>query len=130
MKRVIIIEDDQLLAMVEERLISKLGYKVIGKASSGKEGLKLIDELKPDIVVTDHHLLDNMSGLDLVKELRKKNNKVPVVFLSGEANFELKEKAIQYDCVDCLFKPVTMETLRKPLTEAAALASERSIYAA
>ncbi len=130
MKRVVIIEDDMLLAMVEERLLTKLGYEVIGKAASGSKGLKLIRELKPDIVLTDHHLLDDMSGLDVVKALRAENNAVPVLFLSGESSSELREKVFSYDCVDCLFKPVTMETLKKPLKEASMLASEIEMYAA
>lgn len=130
MKRVVIIEDDMLLAMVEERLLTKLGYNVIGKAASGSQGLKLIRELKPDIVLTDHHLLGDMSGLDVVKALRAENNAVPVLFLSGESSTELWEKVSSYDSVDCLFKPVTMETLKKPLKKASMLASETEVYAA
>ncbi len=82
MNRILIVEDDMLLALVEERIVRGMGYEVIAKASNATEAFRLIDELKPDIILMDNQLLGELHGLDIVERMRNEGNLTPVVFIS------------------------------------------------
>jgi len=118
MKRVIIVEDDMLLALVETKMISKLGYQVIATTASGEEGYNLIQELKPSIIVMDNRLEGEMDGLDVVERLRKEGNTTPVVFISGESSDRQQIIADELECVDYLVKPILIEGLSQALERA------------
>lgn len=117
-KRVLIVEDDKLLALVEERLIERLGYEVAGNAATGEDALKMIEELDPDILVVDISLKGEMDGVETVKRLRK-HSSVPVIFLSGNSDKFNYERARKVGFVDYLVKPVTAQQLESPLQQAA-----------
>ncbi len=130
MNRILIVEDDMLLALVEERIVKKMGYEVIAKASNAKEAFKFIDELKPDIILMDNQLLGDLHGLDIVERMRNEGNLTPVVFISGESNLNQQERAQNLNCVDYLIKPVYSESLYEPLERAVDIAKELAMYAA
>jgi len=126
MKRVIIVEDDMLLALVEAKMITKLGYQVIATAASGEEGYRLIQELKPSIIVMDNRLEGEMDGLDVVERLRNEGNKTPVIFISGESSDRQQVIADELECVDYLVKPILIEGLCNALERASDVEKELS----
>ena len=70
-QRVMIVEDDLLLLMVEERLVKNLGYNVVAKANESKQALRLFKEKSPDILIVDINLDSDLTGIDLVNQMRK-----------------------------------------------------------
>lgn len=118
MQQVMIVEDDLLLLMVQERLISNLGYNVVAKANESKHALKLFKDKCPDILVVDINLEGDSTGIDLVNQMRKEGFNNPVIFLSGEQNQLLIDKAMGLGIVDYLQKPITVAGLRKSLLRA------------
>lgn len=116
---VLIVEDDLLLSMVEERLISTLGFQVIGKATTGEEAIQKVAELTPDIIVMDILLKGPMNGIEAMKAIRKQSE-VPVIYLSGSADESYLNSARETNFAGYLTKPVTLEDLKKPLMELAA----------
>lgn len=130
MKRVIIVEDDMLLALVEAKMITKLGYEVIATATSGEEGYRLIQELKPSIVVMDNRLEGEMDGLDVVELLRKEENKTPIIFVSGESDDRQQAIANELECVDYLVKPILIEGLSGALKRASKVVKELALNVA
>lgn len=116
---VLIVEDDMLLSLVEGRIIEKLGYNVIGKATSGEEAIKLVRELSPDAVVMDISLNGEMSGFDALERIREFSN-LPVIFLTGDANQEMAKKAKQSGNADYLIKPIKADDMIQPLRRAVA----------
>lgn len=111
---VLIVEDDMLLSMVEERLIKKLGYNVIGKVNNGSDAIHKAKELNPDIIVMDISLKGEMDGIDTVEKIREQSN-VPVIYLSGSGDRYLYERAKKTGFTDYLTKPVTTDDLEVPL---------------
>ena len=115
MKKVILLEDDSLLALVQKKMLTILGYDVIQTSASGEEGLKMIQTLNPDIVVSDQNLIGKMKGLDVVEALRAENNNVPVLILSGDTTYEHLQQASDYSNVKPLAKPVKVNELKETM---------------
>lgn len=120
-QRVMIVEDDLLLLMVEERLVKNLGYNVVAKANESKQALRLFKEKSPDILIVDINLDSDLTGIDLVNQMRKKGFNNPVIFLSGEEDHMIIEKARGLGTTDYLQKPITVAGLRKSLIRASKL---------
>lgn len=115
--KVFIVEDDLLLSMVEERLIKKLGYEVVGKADSGVDAVEQIAKLKPDVIVMDISLNGEIDGVDTMQKIREKSS-VPVIYLSGSGDRYHYERAKKTGFTDFLTKPVTSADLKEPLLSA------------
>lgn len=116
-KNVLIVEDDMLLSLVEERLIEKMGHKVIAKVGSGKEAIEKAKELKPDIILMDIILKGDVDGIQAMEEIRKHSN-VPVVYLSGNSDRFNYERAKKTGFTDYLVKPITSNDLYRPFEKA------------
>jgi len=123
--RVLIVEDDMLLSMVEERLISKLGYEVVGKVTKGADAIDKAEDLKPDVIVMDISLKGDMDGIETVEQIRK-NSDVPVIYLSGSGDRYSYERAKKTGFTDYLTKPITGGDLKEPLSTAISNGSRRS----
>lgn len=115
--KVLIVEDDMLLSMVEERLIKKLGFDVIGKTDNGSEAIEKTEELDPDIIVMDISLKGEMDGIEAMQMIRENSN-VPVIYLSGSGDRYSYERAKKTGFTDFLTKPITSRDLESPLIAA------------
>lgn len=112
--RVLIVEDDMLLSMVEERLIQKLGYEVVAKVEKGVDAVEKVSELNPDIIVMDISLKGELDGIETMQKIRK-DSSVPVIYLSGSSERYYYERAKKTNFTDFLTKPISREDLEGPL---------------
>jgi CheY-like chemotaxis protein len=80
--RMLIIEDEPLIAAQLKRLTNGLGHNVIGIASTASAAVKLNQEHKPDIILCDIMLADGSLGTDAIQEMDLPNS-VPVVFITA-----------------------------------------------
>lgn len=115
--RVLIVEDDLLLSMVEERLIKRLGFEVVGKVTKGIEAISKASELDPDVIVMDISLKGDMDGIEAMEAIREESD-VPVIYLSGSGDRYFLERAKKTGFTDFLTKPVTGGDLKGPLLSA------------
>lgn len=116
--KVMIVEDDLLLSIVAEKLVTKLGYEVVGKVQTGEAALSQVQELDPDILIMDIQLGGLLNGVQTVEILRERQFKMPVIFLSGDSEASLQEQIHKLDYVDFLMKPVSSSDLELPLQKA------------
>jgi two-component system nitrate/nitrite response regulator NarL len=83
MIRVLIVDDEPLfMEMVQALLEVEEGVEVVGKASNGKQGVKLAQELAPDVIVMDISM-PVMDGLDATREIREQDPTASVLILTG-----------------------------------------------
>jgi len=83
----LLVDDEDLVRMSTADMLMDLGYEVI-EAGSAEEALKIVrDGLRPDLLVTDH-LMPGMSGVELARNLRSSNPKLPILIISGYAEAE------------------------------------------
>ncbi|ANE45518.1 hypothetical protein SY83_03410 [Paenibacillus swuensis] len=94
------------------------GYKLIGKACSGQEGLELALELKPDIVITDI-VMPHMTGIDLITALKPRLKETVFVILSAYKDFDYAKQAMALNVTEYLVKvPLNERDLLRALNNA------------
>ncbi|MCF6210175.1 MAG: response regulator [Gammaproteobacteria bacterium] len=79
--RVLLIDDHTLFRLGLKNLLERSGIDVVGAASTGHEGLDIVHETKPDVVLLDMRMPD-MDGLSVLKKLRENGVKVPIAMLT------------------------------------------------
>jgi two-component system response regulator YesN len=95
----------------------ELGFEVCGTCSNGKEGLQLIQQLTPDLVITDVNM-PLMNGLEMIAAWQQKKDKeVKFAILSGYSEFEYAQTAIHYGINHYLLKPIIPEEAVEELQE-------------
>ncbi|MGL4324192.1 MAG: response regulator [Beijerinckiaceae bacterium] len=80
--RVMIIEDEPLIAMDIESLVTDIGHNVVGIARTRTEATAMAAKQKPDIILSDIQLADGSSGVDAINDILKTMN-VPVIFITA-----------------------------------------------
>ncbi|MDR9417124.1 MAG: response regulator [Gracilimonas sp.] len=117
-RKVMIVEDDPLLSIVEGKLVEQIGFRVAGKAKSGEEALDRFYDISPSIILMDVQLSGAINGLEAIKNLRENEVTIPVIFLSGDDSELVKKQAHELGCVDFLLKPVSKNVLSESLHKA------------
>jgi two-component system response regulator AtoC len=107
--RVLVIDDDPGVRDYLEALVSRQGYDV-SAAAGGEEALRLLDEVRPDVVTLDV-VLPGMDGLETLKQLKQRLPDVPVIMLSGHGQARTIVEAMKLGASDFLRKPFEVEEL-------------------
>lgn len=113
---VLVVEDeyDQRRAVIERVDWAAAGLEVIGEAENGVEALELLETLEPDLILTDIKM-PMISGLDLAEKVREIRPATQMVILSGYDSFEYARKAINYNIISYLLKPISSSELSEEL---------------
>jgi DNA-binding LytR/AlgR family response regulator len=90
--KILIVEDEAIIAKDIENVLTKAGYKVVGTFSNGEAAVENVDDLNPDIILMDIMLKGDMSGIQAAEIIREKSN-IPVVFLTAYADENTIDKA-------------------------------------
>ncbi|REJ11325.1 MAG: DNA-binding response regulator [Paenibacillaceae bacterium] len=116
---VVVIDDDRQVLRSMEKSIpwTEMGTVCLGVAGDGREGLRLIGELSPDIVITDIYM-PVMDGLEMIRELRRQGYPGKIVILSGYSEFEYARQALKLQVDDYLSKPASLTTIREVIGQA------------
>lgn len=102
--KVLIVENERLVAKEIAALLDRTGYSTT-IATSGPEAVRKADAHKPDLVLMDVVLQDEMDGFKIVRQLRSRHN-VPVIYLTGHSNEEFVEAAKQTGAFAYILKPI------------------------
>lgn len=103
-KRILLIDDDELITMSLEMIISaEEDFQVVGKGNSGKEAVKLYDELTPDILLMDIRMAD-MNGLEAAEVILEKHPDATILFLTTFSDDEYIVKALKLGVKGYLLK--------------------------
>jgi len=95
MKKVLIIDDDALVRMFLRQIIpwEQEGYRIVGDARDGEEGLEMFAEFQPDLIITDVSMPD-MNGIDFLKAIKEKDFRGGIIMLSCHEDFEYVKTAM------------------------------------
>jgi len=102
--RLLIVEDDVLLASSLEELLSDSGFEVVGTAGSAATALSLAEERQPHLALIDIRLVGPIDGIELARQFRNRFQ-IPAIFLSGLADPETRERARLAQPLGFLRKP-------------------------
>lgn len=106
MYTLLIIDDEKEVRDAISRLIDweSLGISLIGNVGNGVEGLNIILDEYPDIVMTDIRM-PGLSGIDLIRKVNAINSETRFIILTGFGEFEYAKQAMQYGVKHFLLKP-------------------------
>jgi len=107
--RVLLIEDDRMMARSIELMLQVGGF-LVEKAGAGEDGVDLAEVYDYDMILLDLNLPD-MSGLDVMRTLRRGKNQTPIVVLSGTQEIDSKIKALSLGADDYMTKPFHKDEL-------------------
>ncbi|MDP6786603.1 MAG: response regulator [Rhodospirillales bacterium] len=81
-KRILIVEDESIIAMDEAQIVGDLGYEVIGLVMTGEEAVEQAGRDKPDLVLMDIKLPGEMDGRDATRKIRELY-RIPVIYVTA-----------------------------------------------
>lgn len=115
--KVLIVEDERLIALDLKQRLEKLGYAVVGTAASGGSAVAKAEELLPDIVLMDIHLEGVMDGTEAAMVISERLG-APVVFLTAYAEDDTLQRALTSVPYGYLLKPVETSELHAAIQTA------------
>ena len=117
--RALIIDDDRMSRTILRTILLDEGYDVVGEASNGRKGIELALEQKPDIVCLDN-VMPEMSGLEVLREIRSQLPQSLILMVSGSANRETVQSALQGGADGFVVKPFNSARVLASLGQALA----------
>ena len=109
--RIMIVEDERILALDLAETLDELGYTVAGMASRGDEAIELARRLDPQLILMDVRLDGDLDGIATAETIRDEHD-VPVVFLTAHADDDTLHRATSSDAAAYLVKPFKAPDLR------------------
>jgi len=123
--RILIIEDEAIIAMDIEGIVTSMGHAVTGIARTRARAVELGNNDRPDLILADIQLADDSSGIDAVNELLQSFPETPVIFITA-----FPERLLTGDRPEPAFlisKPYTEEQVRSAVSQAMFFASTEGL---
>lgn len=112
MKNVLIVEDDPMVAMINEEYLSSFqNIKVLGRTFTEKDTLDFLTTHKVDLIILDVFLGEE-NGIEILKKIRTLGYTTDVIMITSANGGEDIKKAFSFGCIDYLIKPFDFERLK------------------
>lgn len=125
--RVMIIEDEAIIAMDIAAIVTEMGHQVTGIARTRTEAVALAAKDRPDLILADIQLADNSSGIDAVHDIQKQFDDLPVVFITAFPERLLT--GVRPEPTFLITKPYSEEQVRSAVSQAMFFASTETLNA-
>ena len=89
--KILVVEDEVVIAMRLKQMLTKMGYNVIGVSYSGEDALEKVRSLRPEIILMDIILSGKLDGI-AVAEIVKSEINIPVIFLTAFSGDNITER--------------------------------------
>ena|SRR5271157_3372839 len=113
-EKILIVEDDSIIAVTIEGRLKEFGYQVVGRAATGADAIKKALDLNPDLVLMDIHLKGPVDGIETAETIYGIHN-IPVVYLTAFSDEATLERANKTSPFGYIVKPFTESTLKTTL---------------
>lgn len=118
-KRILIVDDDPLVRRTVRTVLESQGYHC-SEVEHGGAALHWLEREKVDLVISDSHM-PVLGGLEFLRTLLKRaENRIPVIILSGTLDLHERKKAVQYGAYAVLEKPCNFRELVLTVSQAVA----------
>jgi CheY-like chemotaxis protein len=102
--RVMVVEDEAVVALHLRRELTKLGYTVAGVATNSAQALKMIDEVFPDVILMDIHIQGELDGIETANRIPRYLH-IPVIYLTAYSEDTTLKRAGDTHPYGYLIKP-------------------------
>jgi len=115
-KSILLVDDEEGIRKVLSILLADMGYEVY-MAADGTEALRVFEDLRPPIVLTDIKMPE-MDGIELLRKLKQISPETEVIMITGHGDMDLAIKSVKYEATDFVTKPINDEVLEIALQRA------------
>jgi signal transduction histidine kinase len=115
-EQVLLVDDEPGILKVLGISLADRGYRVF-TAESGEEALRIFNDARPDIVLTDIKM-PAMDGIELLKRIKQETPNCEVIMITGHGDMELAIESLKYDASDFITKPIHDDALDVALRRA------------
>ncbi|MEW6586856.1 MAG: HD domain-containing phosphohydrolase [Nitrospirota bacterium] len=115
-EKILVIDDEEFILQLARDILKKSDY-VVETASSGREGIGLLDAGRFDLILTDIKMPD-MNGLDVIRHVRSGDREIPIIVITGYGTLDIAIDALRLGAQGFLLKPFTPGDLRNAVSEA------------
>lgn len=112
--RVLVVEDERIIALTLRRMLEDRGYTVVGTATSAQGAVRKAKSASPDVVLMDIHLEGPTDGISAAKQIESDSG-LPIVFLTAYSEDETIRRASECNAYSYLVKPVQSAELHATL---------------
>jgi CheY-like chemotaxis protein len=111
MAKILLVDDNSKIRIITRMMLEKTGHEVL-EASSGEEGLKMLEKDTPDLILLDI-MMPGMDGWEVCQKIKadEKYRDIPLVMLTVRASEEDMDKSMEYGADAHVNKPFDMEYL-------------------
>lgn len=115
MYKVLIVEDDPMVAMINEQYIKRnKKFEIVAKCNDGSSALNFLEKNEVDLLILDVYM-PKMSGFEMLRRIRNKQIMVDVIMVTAANDRESLEEALHLGVVDYLVKPFTFDRFQMAL---------------
>jgi len=115
--RVMLVEDEVIVAWDLAETLKRLGYHIVGMADSAEQALRLAETLAPDLILMDIRLNGRPDGIEAARLIRERTGR-GVIYLTAHADLATMERAAATEPLGYVFKPFSLDGLRTALQRA------------
>jgi PAS domain S-box-containing protein len=109
-EKILLVEDEELLRFTMNNFLLREGYTIFF-AGDFEEAVDILDIETMDLIIADIMLTGTKTGMDLLREVKKRNTHCPVIMVTGYPNLQTASESVRFNAFDYLFKPVRKDTL-------------------
>ena len=110
-KKVLIVEDEIMIATLYMRMLERSGYHVLDHAESGEKAIESVKEIRPDLILMDIFLGTGIDGVDAAREIIAIDKEIAIIFVSGFDDKSTKKRIKELGNYRLVAKPVKVTTL-------------------
>ncbi|MBC8385622.1 MAG: response regulator [Candidatus Cloacimonetes bacterium] len=111
MKRIMLVEDEKIIATDIKMLLQDYGFDVAEVVSSGEEAIQKIVDLKPDLIIMDIMLAGKLNGIETMVLLHSQNLNYPVIYITAYSDEKTRKKAMVTNPEGYVTKPIEEDIL-------------------
>ena len=116
-KKILIVEDDPMVALINKRFLENMGFKdILGPVQTEEEIIKVLDKENIDLILLDVYL-PKKNGIDILKSLRYKKYLTDVIMITAANSVEEVKRAFAYGVTDYLVKPFEFERFEEAINK-------------
>jgi PAS domain S-box-containing protein len=116
--RILIAEDDGILALRIQKTVEAMGYEVVGLAATGEDTIRLTEAFRPDVVLMDVCLRGEMTGVLAAAAIRASGHGTPIIYATAYSDERLIEEAARTAPYAYLTKPIRDRELHASIESA------------
>ncbi len=111
---VLIVDDSRTSRRILKDILDRVGYKVVGEAINGKEGVAYYVKFQPDIVTMDI-TMPEMDGIEALRQIKRENPEAKVIMITAAGQKDKMMEAVKLGAAEFISKPFVEETVLEAL---------------